>query len=294
MSLSEFIAATQAEMKTRIEEECKKQMMALLEDSFSSKWEEYTSKTVESASAVPLYTKQYGKFDIDKDTDGKPDWTIEFNAIIKQIIEKFKFTSKSVYFIHCCTKLTYNNGEYYCNGYLIDNYGFSHQFNANKKNSGIHVAASYMFPDKDVVIDITKPTGSMLTEKYTYKLPNTLIDLVRSSPCAVPAFNGAISGVYGSRDSPGGNLESIIANLPQIRKASALFHEQATATEKLLNYKKSFEATLAENKAMKARIAELEAKVKMIEASAPTEDLLGLTGSNECAAGGCGEPSKNN
>lgn len=280
MSLAEFIVATQAEMKSRIEEECKKQMMALLEASFSTKWEEYTNKTVESASATPLYTKQYGKLDLEKDYVGKPYWTPDNIVHIKKQIAKITFSSKSVYFIHACVKITYGNGSENYDVILIDNYGFHHSISANK----IH---SYCVPDKPYTIDITKPVGA---EKYLYPLPNPFIDTIRAFPNSVDA--GRIADSYGNNAMPGGNVQAHLSSLPQLRKLASVFHEQATATEKLLSQKKIYEVTLAENEAMKARIAELEsqlavkdAKLREIEASSPSEDLLGLV---ECNT----EPSK--
>ncbi len=262
-------------------------MMALLEDSFSSKWEEYTSKTVESASAVPLYTKQYGKLTKETlgtgfDPNSASYWNKTFTDIIYNQMNKFKFTSRNVYFIHCCARFDNIQGQIEAQYVLIDNYGYAHNLSVNNRGEG--------YPNEPITIDITKPKHG---SPYIYPLNNVLIDSIKTMPYAV---NGVVvsSNQYGTATHSGGDIHGIKSHLPKIREAAALFHEQATATEKLLNYKKSFEATLAENKAMKARITELEAKVKMIEASAPTEDLLGLTGSNECAAGGCGEPSKNN
>lgn len=278
MSLADFIAATQAEMKSRIEEECKKQMMALLEASFSTKWEEYTSKTVESASATPLYSKQYGKLDLEKDYEGKPNWTPDIIVRIKPQIAKITFSSKNIYFIHACIKITYGGGGQSYDVMVIDNYGFHHHISASTSWAG--------YPDKPYTIDITKPVG---TEKYLYPLPNSMIDVIRAFPNSVDPRH---CGDSLNREIPGGQIQHIVMNLPQIRKAAEIFHEQATATEKLLSQKKTYEATLAENEAMKARIAELEvqlavkdAKLREIEASSPSEDLLGLV---ECET----EPSK--
>jgi hypothetical protein len=279
MSLADFIAATQAEMKSRIEEECKKQMMALLEQSFSSKWEEYTSKTVESASAVPVYTKQYGK--LTKETLGTgtdPNsagyWNKSFTDIIYNQMNKITFTSRNVYFIHCCARFDNNSGHISANFFLVDNYGFAHQLSVTSNGAG--------YPDKPIVIDITKPSHG---KPYIYPLTNALIDTIKAMPYAVVGTTYS-SNQWGSTSFPGGDINGIISNLPQIRKAAEIFHEQATATEKLLSQKKAYEATLAENEALKARIAELEekekrlteaeARLRAIEATSPTEDLLGL------------------
>ena len=268
MSLAELIAATQAEMKTRIEEECKKQMLALLEQSFSNKWEEYTTKTIESASATPLYTPRYGKFDIEAiaSTHGSSEkrwptyWPSQHNTTIKTLITQLQFTNKNVYIIHCCVKGNYSNGSGSFQMICIDNYGFYHNISPGQQT----------YP----IIDTTKPVQSnSKTETYIYPLPNSLIDIVKKNPYAVEPYSN--NNGYGSANH-GGDISITTNSLPQIRKAAAMIHEQATAVEKLLKQK---EALATENEALKARIAELEkkeARLRDIEASSPTADLLGL------------------
>ncbi len=250
-------------------------MMALLEQSFSSKWEEYTSKTVESASAVPVYTKQYGmltKETIGTGTDPNSAsyWNKSFNEIIFNQMNKITFTSSNVYFIHCCARFDNNQGHISANFFLIDNYGYAHQLSVASNGTG--------YPDKPIVIDITKPTPD---KSYIYPLTNALIDTIKAKPYAVV---GATISSSSSWTAPvAGDTNGIVSNLPQIRKAAEIFHEQATATEKLLSQKKAYEA---ENEALRARIAELEekerrlteaeARLRAIEASSPSEDLLGL------------------
>lgn len=260
MSLAEFIAATQAEMKSRIEEECRRQMLALLEDSFSRKWTEYTDKAVTSASAVPLYTEGYGRLNIDSISE-TGDLTAAVKSTLKAQQELFKFSSKSVYFIHCCVKLNNQTGATNMDAYLIDNYGFHYQTSAYVSGG------SYRHPNAPMIIDITKSVG---TEKYIYPLSNKLIDIVKALPYSVPAYYS--HGGYGN-PSPGGDLQSLIKNLPEMRKAAAALNEQTVA----------FDALRKENEALKARL-------RALEASSPSEDLLGLEGG--AAAEQTTEPSR--
>lgn len=244
MSLAEFIAATQSEMKSRIEEECRLQMLTLLEDSFSRKWTEYTDKAV--ASIVPLYTEGYGKLDfstIPLDEYFKTNTSVDGKAILNSKVALIEFSSKRVYFIHCCVKIRTNSQSYAgsrtdIDVYLIDNYGFYHQPYLATKTK----------------IDITKPVG---TEKYLYPLSNTLIDLIKSRPYSVaPSYTGHSDN---RNDQPGGDLSLLVMNLPEIRKAAAVFYEQTFAMDALKN----------ENTALKARL-------RAIEDATPSEDLLGL------------------
>ena len=249
MSLAEFIAATQAEMKSRIEEECRRQMLALLEDSFSKKWDEYTDKAVTSASAAPLYGEGYGRLDIDSiPTAG--DITDALKTALKAQQALYTFSSKKVYFIHCVTKL--NNGSHgsSMDAYLIDNHGFHYQIGASIGSGG------YRHPSAPVKIDITKPVQSAPAEQYIYPLSNALIDMVKAMPYSVTPYRD--SNGYGN-SSPGGDIQSLVKNLPQIRKAAALFSEQTVALD-----------------ALKKENAELKARIRAMEAASPSEDLLGL------------------
>lgn len=250
MSLAEFIAATQAEMKSRIEEECRRQMLALLEDSFSKKWDEYTGKAVTSASAAPLYSEDYGRLDIDSiPTAG--DITDTLKTALKAQQALYTFSSKKVYFIHCVTKLTYGSGGgTSMEAYLIDNHGFHYQIGASVS------PGSYRHPSAPVKIDITKPVQSAPAEQYIYPLSNALIDIVKAMPYSVTPYRD--SNGYGN-SSPGGDIQSLIKNLPQIRKAAALFSEQTVALD-----------------ALKKENAELKARIRAMEAASPSEDLLGL------------------
>jgi hypothetical protein len=259
MSLAEFIAATQAEMKSRIEEECRRQMLALLEDSFSRKWTEYTDKAVTSASATPLYTEGYGRLNIDSIPE-TGDLTAAVKPILKAQQELFKFSSKSVYFIHCCVKMRQDNhsggSSTSIEAYLIDNYGFHYQISAAISGG------SHRYPNTPMIIDITKPIGA---EKYIYPLSNTLIDMVKALPYSVThSYNNSNNSTY---NVSGGDLQSLIKNLPEIRKAAAAFNEQTVA----------FDALRKENEALKARL-------RALEAASPSEDLLGLEAATEAAA----------
>ena len=251
MSLAEFIAATQAEMKSRIEEECRRQMLALLEDSFSKKWDEYTDKAVTSASAAPLYGEGYGRLDIDSiPTAG--DITDALKTALKAQQALYTFSSKKVYFIHCVTKL--NNGSHgsSMDAYLIDNHGFHYQIGASIGSGG------YRHPSAPVKIDITKPVQSAPAEQYIYPLSNALIDIVKAMPYSVTARTDS-NNSWGTNIYPGGDIQSLVKNLPQIRKAAALFSEQTVALD-----------------ALKKENAELKARIRAMEAASPSEDLLGL------------------
>jgi hypothetical protein len=252
MSLTDLLSATQADMKQRIESECSKMMQKLLEESFSAKWEEYTQKTVESALAISYFTNEYGK--ITKET---------VNENIYTLMSKITFPSTKMYFIHCCLKDTYNgltNTEFY----LIDNYGFVHRCS--------YAQSGYCHPKESVVVNI---------KDYIYPLSDALIDIIKSMPTKVAQARPA----HGDQ---GGNLDDIVKCLPKIRDAARIFHEQATVVEKLIAQKKMYESTLAENSALKEKIASLETRLMGIDAAPPSEDLLGLSSNTVLVT----EPSK--
>ena len=252
MSLAEFIAATQAEMKSRIEEECRRQMLALLEDSFSKKWDEYTDKAVAGASAVPLYGEGYGRLDIDSIPVGSDGITDAVKTELKLRQKLYTFSSKKVYFIHCIIKQNSYSGSPPSSSTdvcLIDNHGFPHQ---------IHSGSA------PVKIDITKPVivysgaCALPAEQYIYPLSNALIDMIKAMPYSVTGSYQS-SNSWGTNHSPGGDIQSLVKNLPQIRKAAALFTEQTVALD-----------------ALKKENAELKARIRAMEAASPSEDLLGL------------------
>ncbi len=253
MSLTDLLSATQADMKQRIESECSKMMLKLLEESFSVKWEEYTQKTVESALAISYFTNEYGKIAIEKEN-------------LYSLMSRFTFPSTKMYFIHCCLKDTCSNGHVSKDLYLIDNYGFVHRCNYNP--------GGYCHPKEPVIVN---------TKDYIYPLSDALIDIIKSMPTHV-----APRSITSAYDHQGGNLDDIVKCLPKIRDAARIFHEQATVVEKLIAQKKMYESTLAENSALKEKIASLETRLMGIDAAPPSEDLLGLSSNTVLVT----EPSK--
>lgn len=262
MSLAEFIASTQAEMKSRIEEECRRQMLALLEDSFSKKWEEYTGKTVTSASAAPLYSEGYGMLDIDS-IPKSFNCSDEAKTVLKAQHALFTFSSKKVYFIHCIVKSHYQGGRRLkTNAYLIDNYGFYYSISISDNNK---------YPSAKMDIDITKPPLFAPAEKYIYPLSDALIDIIKAMPYSVAPYQSSNGN---GNDNEGGDIHSLIKNLPQIRKAAALFSEQTVALD-----------------ALKKENAELKARIRTMEAASPSKDILGLEAA-AAAAEAVTEPSR--
>lgn len=269
MSLSEFIAATQAEMK---------QTMTMLEDSYSKKLEEYNSKLIKN-SKNELYTINHGKLELTIDTilsKANPVYwhkqctdsaNISFKQKVLDGIKLIQFNSPSIYIIHYILKLKngYNgNPEYPWEIVLIDNYGYYHNVYYDSWNRSYSPPAAILIK-KDI--------------KYIFPLTNAMIDAIKSNPtCIRPDSQYRVGDQY----SPyyhveGDSIDPYLSMLPVLQLSAISQWEHNTAINKLLE----------ENIALKAKISKMEA-------SAPTEDLLGLTGSSECAAGGCGEPSKNN
>lgn len=277
MALAEFIAATQAEMKSKIEEECKKQMMTLLEDSFSSKWEEYTNKLIDSSSKE-LYTKNHGKLELTIDNIlssasdmywYKSSTDADNRSFKQQVLDGIKliqFDSPSIYIIHYILKLGYeSNRKYPWEMILFDNYGYYHTINFNVWNMS-YTPASTVIVKKDI--------------KYTYPLTNAIIDAIKSNPTCIRPDTKVSTGTYNNyQHVQGDNMSAYLTMLPVLRVSAVSQWEHYTAINRLLE----------ENIALKAKISRMEARV-------PTEDLLGLTGSNMSAAGGCAanetEPSR--
>lgn len=276
MALAEFIAATQTEMKSRIEEECKKQMMTLLEDSFSSKWEEYTSRTIEN-SRNEIYTKNYGKLDptIDNILSSASEvyWMKSSNEadninFKQQVLYSFKliqFDSPSIYIIHYILKLgNESNRKYPWEIVLIDNYGYYHKINFNVWDMS-YTPASTVIVKKD--------------KKYNYPLTNAMIDAIKSNPTCIRPDTKVSQGYNNYYHVQGDNIGAYLAMLPVLQSSAISQWEHYIAINKLLE----------ENNALKAKISRMEAR-------APTEDLLGLTGCNTFAEGGCAasetEPSR--
>jgi DNA repair exonuclease SbcCD ATPase subunit len=238
MSLAECIAATQAEMKGRIEEECRKQMRALLEDTFAKKWDEYTSKAIITTSATPLYSEGYGKLDINI-IPQEGHMTAAVKTVLNTQQALYEFSSKKVYFIHCCTKQTHNGMSVMVDAYFIDNYGFYYRTNASV------AGGSYRQPDAVTKIDITKPVAQngAGVGHYIYPLPNAIIDIIKAQPYSVEPYHS--HNGYGNPSS-GGDHAFIIKNLPQIRKAAALIHEQSIAFDALMKENEMLEEQLSQ------------------------------------------------
>jgi len=264
MSLQECIAAAQAEMKGRIEEECRKQMNALLEDTFAKKWEEYTSKAVATVNVSSLYTEGYGRLDVNSFANNQYTSSMQPNAktLFSKLPSFYEFSTKNLYFVHCITNYEYTYPNWKLTSYLIDNYGFNYQ---------VHSEGTYMKPDKPVMVDVSKgfkyqwQTGHIVsqTEQYLYPLPDVLIDIIKTLPEIItptPSYG------YGHVIQ-----EPIIKILPSIRKAAALFHEHTIAFDTLKRentilhtsvqkQNATFDNIINENDMLKEHISDLTAR----------------------------------
>jgi hypothetical protein len=216
-ALSKCVASIQVDMKHRIEEECRKQMMALLEDSFTQKWEEYTNNAVETASTSSLYTEGYGRLDLASiPNNGVWGQCPDAKTVLSTLQTMFEFSSKNVYFIHCCVTLIFSAPSWRMAGYFIDNYGFYYMIRADI--SPLRSA----YPDKLVKIDVMKPVNG---NQYVYPLSDALIDNVKALPFVV--------GIPHTNGSNYTELESLIKVLPSIRKTASIFYDQTVALDAL-------------------------------------------------------------
>jgi hypothetical protein len=258
MSLSEFIAATQADMKSRIEDECRKHMLSLLEDSFSKKWEEYTSKAVENTYAKSVYTEGYGKLDIDSLPE-TPYFKNEDKVVLKRLEKMYMISSKQIYFVHCCMKKYIKNGnDVRVDCYFIDNYGFQYTTRSGELS----------YPDKTQTIDITKP-NTETRQPYLYPLTNSLIDKIKTERYAISPLKET-GGIHNGNTHGYGYITPVITEpgenytlnsiLPHIREIAALQYDNTI----IIN------ALKKENEILRARIQTIENK------SPPNEDLLGI------------------
>lgn len=280
MSLSDFITGLQADLKSRIEVECRAHMTRLLEDSFSRKWEEYGSRAISSAEVISHYTPKYGELNIE-DEKYKPVANSRHLVHIKALKEKFKFNSHNVYFIHCLLEITpswsqHNGDQSYMNGVLIDNYGFSHNISASTWN-----ADQSLHPKTDIHIDCLAHEYGTGKPKYVYPLSNTLIDSIKANVCVTtitqPSNGGNVS-------YSGMTTSELIRKLEQVRKQASEFFEKSVASSALMKVKYEKEQAVLEIAGLKAkcsdlerRLAEAEAKLRAVEASSPSEDLLGIS-----------------
>jgi hypothetical protein len=236
MSFADFITATQADVKGRIEDECRKQMLVLLDESFAKHWAEYRNKAIQSALETPQYTANYGRLDVGSIPE-TADITSEIKNCIKTKLAAHEFPSENVYFIHCCVKMNY--GYSYSKTMevqLIDNHGFSYGASVSVSSG------SYGQPNVSIMSDITKTQSK---EQYVFPLPNVIIDIIKSTPYSIEARRPEVMHM---NDRSGGDFNTIIHFLPHLRKIAEGFSETAVA----------FESLKKENMMLKARVAEME------------------------------------
>ena len=216
MTLSKCMTDIQAEMKSRIEDECRKQMETLLEDTFAKKWEEYTNKTAVMANASPQYTEGYGRLDLTAiPNNGVWGSHPDAKTVLSKQQTMFEFSSKNVYFIHFCASVTYSYPNWRMKGYFIDNYGFYHMIQGT---GPVHSA----YPHTPVRIDVINLDGE---NQYVYPLSDALIDNVKALPSVV--------GFTHTNDTNNTELESLIKVLPSIRMTASIFYNQTVALDAL-------------------------------------------------------------
>ena len=237
MALSKCMTDIQAEMKSRIEDECRKQMETLLEDTFSKKWEEYTNKTVATVNVSSLYTEGYGRLDLTAipNNGGWGSYPATKTVLSKQQT-MFEFSSKNVYFIHCCVSLTFSNSSWRMKGYFIDNYGFYHMTQGD---------ATSAYPATPVKIDVMNPVNG---NQYVYPLSDALIDNVKALPFVGSNPNSATNDV---------ELESLIKVLPSIRTTASIFYNQAISLNALQKESANLTEQLAASDDLKRELVSL-------------------------------------
>ena len=284
MSLSDFITSLQADMKSRIETECRAHMTKLLEDSFARKWEEYSARAISSAEITSHYTPKYGELNFD---DGKYGSVVSSRhlAHTKARKEKFKFNSHTVYFIHCLLEIRtswsqHNGDQSYMNGVLIDNYGFTHHISASTWNTD-----ESLHPKTDIHIDCLAHEHGTGKPKYVYPLSNTLIDSIKTNDCVTTINQNGHTASYS-----GMTTSELTKKLEHVRKQAAEFFEKSVSSNALMKVNLENAGLKAKCTDLERRLAEAEAKLRAVEASSPSEDLLGIS---NIVVETMTEPSKN-
>ena len=251
----------QAEMKSRIEEECRKQMETLMEDTFSKKWEEYTNKTVAMANVSSSYTEGYGRLDLSAipNNGGWGSYPATKTVLSKQQT-MFEFSSENVYFIHGCVSLTFSSSTWRMKGYFIDNYGFYHMTQGD---------ATYAYPQTPVKIDVMNPVNANQclsdANQYVYPLSDALIDNVKALP---------FIGSNPNSETNDTELESRIKVLPSIRTTASIFYNQTIALDALQKKNTILTQQIAASDDLKQELVSLQEQVIVLDTLQQDYDTL--------------------
>jgi hypothetical protein len=256
-ALSKCVASIQADMKLRIEEECRKQMLGLLEDSFTQKWDEYTNEVTKKQAS--LYSQQYGRLYLNN-IPNNDVWGAcpEAKTVLSKLQTMYVFSSKNVYLIHCCISLSFHAPRWYMTGYFIDNYGFPHMVRADIISSRMNGG----YPDKPVKIDVMESGGE---KRYVYPLSNALIDMIKTIP-----MDAGKNMTSGGEDT---ERDAIIKILASIRKASAIFYDQTVALDALREENEMLKEQLQKNTSSASVLQQVDNLFDSLFASSNTEPI---------------------